>query len=127
MSELSPADCAVAVRSFARRLTEHMMDRSHESAPAGERDSGGDRDAEALGRKVLALLEKADHDLNGSLAGGPASSSMSGTPLVEAVAGVAARLAERIEQVPATDWRDAELSSLRMSVAEGGRLLRQFD
>ena len=127
MSELSPADCAVAVRSFARRLAEHLTTRSQDSEQADERDRHGSPDAEALAQRMLALLQKADHDLHGSLAGGPTPTPLSSTPLAEAVAVVAARLAERIEQVPTTDWGDAALKSLRISVAEGGRLLRQFD
>ena len=127
MSELSPADCAVAVRSFARRVTEQLNAASRDSEAADGGDQHARPDAEAIAQQMLALLQKADQNLHDALAAGSAPVPRGSTAVVDAVGGVAASLAQRIEQVPATDWSDAALSSLRTAVAEGGRLLRQFD
>ena len=127
MSELSPADCAVAIRSFPRRLREHLAARAEDNVAVDELKAHGAPSADALAQQLLALLTDTAQKLHGSLAGNAAPPPAAGTPGVDAVTTIAARLADRIEQVPAKSWTEADLAAVRHAATEGGALLRRID
>lgn len=126
MNQLSPADCSVAVRSFARRLREQFSPQPGDRAPVDSLVREGSPSAQSLADELLDVLHRADHALHGSLAGLPAPDDSPGDSVVDSVGVVAARLATRIDNVPPKDWTVTALDELRTAVAEGGRLIRQI-
>ncbi|MGE0881413.1 MAG: hypothetical protein AB7L13_04875 [Acidimicrobiia bacterium] len=127
MSELSPADCAVAIRSFSRRLREHLAARAEDNVAVDQLRNHGAPSADALAQQLLALLTATARHLHGSLAGNAAPPPDPGTAPADAVTTVANRLADRIEQVPAKSWTDADLDAVRHAATEGGALLRRIE
>jgi hypothetical protein len=95
MSGSTPADLAVAFRSFGRRLREAIGDSPADpQGPAGE--------LQRLVDRVAASLHAPGSD----------------------VASEGAAIARAIESRPADQWTNDELTQLRADALEAGRLLR---
>jgi hypothetical protein len=99
MTGSSPADLAVTFRSVDRRLREAL-----DGTPATDPAVAG----------LVAQLRSAV----------AAAASTMGAAAGDDLAVAANALAERIDRVPADEWDDAHLESLRASALEVGRVLR---
>jgi predicted carbohydrate-binding protein with CBM5 and CBM33 domain len=103
VSGASPADLAVAFRSFPRRL--------HEALAASE----GDPDRAAAARTLVPKVSQAVDDAAAAL----------GVPSGD-MASAAEAVAARIESIPADRWEVAVLEHVRRAALDAGRVIREI-
>jgi hypothetical protein len=106
----SPADLAVAFRSFGRRLDEAL-------APTKEKPElldAGSPSARELAAQLSAVVASAAREVRG----------VSPTDDVHTTGGA---IAQAISRTPAEQWTDAQLDRLRSLALEAGRILRQMN
>ncbi len=101
MSDLSPRDVAVVLRSIARRVTEAEEAAEDEPLPAD----------------ALAALDAAVRDA-------AAQAGVTATGDRDALATAAA---DRIEHIPASQWTDESLDGLREAARAIGAALRRLE
>ncbi len=104
MTGSSPQDVAVAFRSFPRRLT---------SILAGAED-------DAHRTSAGPLVQQLDDAIRGA-------ARAIGAPSTGDLPGVAAGLADAVDNKPAKEWTDELLAEVRDAALEGGRLLRLIE
>jgi hypothetical protein len=106
----SPADLAVAFRSFGRRLDEAL-------APAKEKPElldAGSPSARELAAQLSAVVASAAREVRG----------VSPTDDVHTTGEA---IAQAISRTPTEQWTDAQLDRLRSLALEAGRILRQMN
>jgi hypothetical protein len=106
----SPADLAVAFRSFGRRLDEAL-------APAKEKPElldAGSPSARELAAQLSAVVASAAREVRG----------VSPTDDVHTTGEA---VAHAISRTPTEQWTDAQLDRLRSLALEAGRILRQMN
>lgn len=101
MSDLSPRDIAVVLRSISRRVAEA------EEAAKGE----------PLPADALAALDAAVHD----------AATQAGVTATGDRDALAVAAADRIERVPASQWTDESLNRLREAARAIGTALRRLE
>ena len=104
MTGSSPQDVAVAFRSFPRRLT---------SILAGAEDDAHRTSAGPLVQQLDGVIRGAARAI--------------GAPSTGDLPGVAAGLADAVDNKPAKEWTDELLAEVRDAALEGGRLLRLIE
>jgi hypothetical protein len=109
MSSESPADLAVAFRSFGRRLREAKAPVADDPALAARSPALAD-----LERRLCDVVAAAAAELPGA------------RPSAD-VATTGAAIADRIAATPADAWDGAQLDRLRRYALDAGRLLREID
>jgi hypothetical protein len=106
----SPADLAVAFRSFGRRLDEAL-------APAKQKPElldVGSPSARELAAQLAAVVASAAREVRG----------VSPTDDVHTTGEA---IAQAISRTPTEQWTDAQLDRLRSLALEAGRILRQMN
>jgi hypothetical protein len=105
MSGSSPADLAVAFRSFARRM--------REAAAPAEHDPGARASVAPILDRLRDVLDRA--------------ATLVGAFPAHDVTRTGAAVADHIESVHPQDWTDERLDALRALALEAGTLLRQIE
>jgi hypothetical protein len=104
MTDSSPADLAVAYRSFPRRLRDALT------------GAGGDADREAAARALVPSLDAA-------VARGAGALGVSAGDL----ATTGAAVADKIAAIAADQWDEGVLAALRSAAVEAGGALRAIE
>jgi hypothetical protein len=106
----SPADLAVAFRSFGRRLDEAMAPVRDDPRRAGV----GSPSPRELAAQLTAVVASAAQEVKG-------------VNPTDSVRATGADIADAIARTPTEDWDDARLDRLRALALQAGRILRQIE